>query len=191
MGSARTDPKTGRTTITLPWGEKYAIHAEAHCYFGLSENIDLTADSLREYQEIERNLYMVYLDTEVVDIKLNIFFDKDSAILKPESFPDLNRAIKLFNDYPSCIIQEISGYTCDLGSPAHNLDLSKRRADAVKMYLIEKGIDIMKIKKVKGYGQKNPICTDENPTEECREKNRRVEIRVIKKGGCNEKYSQH
>jgi OOP family OmpA-OmpF porin len=73
---------------------------------------------------------------------------------------------------------EIAGYTDSEGDDKHNLELSRRRAEAVEEYLIEKGIPENRIV-AKGYGKENPIAS--NDTEEGRAENRRVEFVVIKK----------
>ncbi len=76
----------------------------------------------------------------------------------------------------------IEGHTDSIGSKSYNLKLSKKRAESVKKYLMEKGIDEGKIETV-GYGEEKPI--ESNSTEEGRAKNRRVEIKVYKECGKN------
>jgi OmpA-OmpF porin, OOP family len=65
------------------------------------------------------------------------------------------------------------GYTDSIGSDAYNEKLSQRRAEAVKQYLVQKGVDPSRIA-VRGLGKTNPVAT--NATAEGRAENRRVEI---------------
>ena len=71
----------------------------------------------------------------------------------------------------------IEGHTDNTGVAEHNLQLSQERADAIKAYLIRKGVKAKRLE-AKGYGQTRPI--ESNDTERGREINRRVEINVAK-----------
>ena len=71
----------------------------------------------------------------------------------------------------------MSGYTDNSGDAASNLELSKRRAEAVKAYLIEKGVSENRLT-AKGFGINNPRA--DNTTKEGRAQNRRVELTIIK-----------
>ena len=68
---------------------------------------------------------------------------------------------------------EIRGYTDSVGSAASNLNLSQRRAETVRDYIVERGIDIGRLRAI-GYGEANPIAS--NLTKEGRAKNRRIEF---------------
>ncbi|MFH1050860.1 MAG: OmpA family protein [bacterium] len=173
VGMARTNPANGEYKITLPHGELYAFRGESVGYWGISENMDLRADSLRNYNEIEKNLSLSPYDT----LKVNVFFDLNLSELRQESFPDLNRAAKLINDNPRWNVK-VEGHTCDRGTTPFNKKLSKDRAKSVEDYLTREGIDIKRINS-EGYGESKRICLD--TLEVCREKNRRVEIIIDKK----------
>ena len=71
------------------------------------------------------------------------------------------------------MLVEIRGYTDATGSRSYNMRLSQRRAESVKNWLVEKGIDASRITAI-GYGPDNPI--DSNDTPEGRERNRRIEF---------------
>jgi len=101
-----------------------------------------------------------------------IRFDYDSAILPISSYPALDAAAADLRS--SSVVIQLEGYASSEGTAAHSLNLSKDRANSVKMYLINSGIDAKRIK-VKGYGETNPIAS--NDTEEGRTLNRRVEIK--------------
>jgi len=99
-----------------------------------------------------------------------VFFDNDSATIKPESYPDLDRAVQLLqtNDRLNATIE---GHTDSNGSDAYNLRLSQRRADAVRQYLVDKGVNASRLAAV-GRGESQPIA--DNATTEGRAQNRRV-----------------
>src|SRR5690606_38962524 len=105
----------------------------------------------------------------------NLFFDFNKAVLKEESFSELNRMIDLMNKTSSMKV-EITGHTDSDGPAAYNLKLSERRARAVASYLTNKGINKSRIK-VKFYGEEKPSHT--NDTHEGKSKNRRVEFKIL------------
>ena len=99
-------------------------------------------------------------------------FDLDRAELRPGASDTLSPVVDFLNDYPEVSVL-IAGHTCWLGSNEHNLDLSRRRADAVADYLVSQGIDRDRLF-VAAEGESQPI--DTNLTEEGRQSNRRVEV---------------
>jgi outer membrane protein OmpA-like peptidoglycan-associated protein len=101
-----------------------------------------------------------------------INFEFGKATLLPSSVDTLNTVAAGLLANPEIKI-EISGHTDNLGSDTYNIDLSKRRADAVKQFLVSKGIVEERIKTI-GYGSKKPIAT--NKTTKGRAKNRRIEF---------------
>ena len=108
-------------------------------------------------------------------------FTFDSATLKqPQT--KLDSIADLLRDNPSVSNVRITGYTDRLGSDAYNLKLSQRRADAVKTYLVGKGIDGSRLA-TSGKGEADPVvqCTDKNRAAliKCLEPNRRVEVEDI------------
>jgi OOP family OmpA-OmpF porin len=109
------------------------------------------------------------------EIKLpGVVFETNKADLKPESIPVLEGAIATLKRYPELGI-EVAGHTDSRGSDALNLDLSNRRAATVLKFLIDGGVP----NKVtsRGYGERQPIAS--NNTEEGRQQNRRVVLRVL------------
>ena len=112
------------------------------------------------------------LDEEGHVAVYGIHFDTDKATLKLGAEKVLIEMVRLMKNYPSLKI-EIQGHTDNTGSPEHNLDLSKRRAETVKKFLLTYGVpgDHMI---PEGYGEGKPV--ESNETEEGRTKNRRVEL---------------
>lgn len=106
----------------------------------------------------------------------NIFFDFDRDVLKDESIPELQKLIRLLDEYPSIRV-EIGAHTDAEGSDAYNVDLSERRARSVVGYLVSEGIEPNRLLS-RGYGESTPIATNE--TEEGRALNRRVEFRLVR-----------
>jgi outer membrane protein OmpA-like peptidoglycan-associated protein len=99
-------------------------------------------------------------------------FDFDSAALKPEAKELLSRIAGVLLASEGYRI-EVHGHTDDVGTAAYNLQLSERRAEAVKRYLVESGIE-EEIITVKGFGKTSPLGS--GTTEQDRARNRRVEI---------------
>ena len=106
-----------------------------------------------------------------------ILFDTGKASIKFESAEVLNQIINVLKKFPKSRFR-IEGYTDSTGKKAKNITLSQNRADAVKIYLIQGGIDQSRLESI-GYGPEKPIAS--NKTRKGRELNRRVEINLIKK----------
>jgi outer membrane protein OmpA-like peptidoglycan-associated protein len=106
----------------------------------------------------------------------NILFEQSKAELMPSSFVGLDKLYKLLSANPTLEI-EVSGHTDNQGDESKNLILSQHRAEAVKQYLVNKGIAANRII-AKGYGSQFPIGM--NDQEETRKLNRRVEYKIIK-----------
>jgi len=104
-----------------------------------------------------------------------INFRRNSADIKASSFPLLKEAVGVFKEYPTLRV-EISGHTSDEGKRDFNMKLSRKRAEAVKLFLVSAGIDESRIGTV-GYGPDKPIA--DNDTKEGKEKNRRIEFRLL------------
>lgn len=104
----------------------------------------------------------------------NITFDTNSASLRP-GFLDVMHAVSLvLTEYDKTII-EIMGHTDSDGSDAFNLDLSRRRAQAVGNQLVGKGVASMRIV-TEGFGEKYPVASNDTP--DAKQLNRRVELRL-------------
>ena len=101
-------------------------------------------------------------------------FESNRDVLKPVSFPLLEDVYRLLQIHPESTLF-LEGHTDSSGDPVANIDLSYRRADAVKRWLMEKGISETRIE-TEGFGDEMPI--DSNDSEEGRSRNRRVEFRL-------------
>ena len=105
-----------------------------------------------------------------------ILFDTGKASIKFESAEVLGQILAVLKKYPNSRFN-IEGHTDSVGKRAKNIELSQNRADAVKIYLIQGGIDQSRLES-KGYGSDRPIASNKN--KKGRELNRRVEINLIK-----------
>ena len=113
--------------------------------------------------------------TEKVTFAADVFFDFDKSVLKPEGKAKLDELVAKLKGIALEVIIAI-GHTDSIGSVEYNLKLSVRRAEAVKAYLVSKGIEPNRIY-TEGKGKSQPIA--DNRTAEGRAKNRRVEIEVV------------
>ncbi|MEM6815589.1 MAG: OmpA family protein [Bacteroidota bacterium] len=105
----------------------------------------------------------------------NIYFEFDDTQIKKESLPILNRLLQLLQSSPNLKI-EIAGHADNIGSNQINKIVSQRRAESVKKWLVQKGIDANRIL-ARGYGKEIPLATNDDEFEG-RELNRRIEIIV-------------
>jgi len=103
------------------------------------------------------------------------FFDFDKAVLKPEGRAKLDDLVDKVKGINLEVIIAV-GHTDSIGSNAYNQKLSVRRSEAVKAYLVTKGIEKNRVY-TEGKGEAQPVA--DNKTGEGRAKNRRVEIEVV------------
>lgn len=106
----------------------------------------------------------------------NIYFDIGKSAIKPDSRPVLDEAVKYMKENPR-VRFEIQGHTDNVGSEEFNQKLSDERAEAVRAYMIEKGIAAERLT-AKGYSMSVPAAP--NDTKEGRAKNRRIEFKPIR-----------
>lgn len=108
-----------------------------------------------------------------------VIFDFDTARLNVGAEKILVRVAQLLNASPGFVV-ELQGHTDSLGNAEYNQQLSYRRANAVRAFLMKEGVDPARLK-AKGYGQSRPIASNDNP--EGRATNRRVEMHVLEGTG--------
>ena len=152
----------------------YTIDAPVVKVVELEEVItEVVEEEVLEEVKIPKSISCQASFTELLANK-KIHFEYDKAFIKKSSYELLDSLISVANGCPNSKI-EIEGHTDSDGSKQYNQKLSYRRADAVKVYLIQRGIQSDRLKAI-GYGEINPVAT--NKTKDGKEQNRRIEFNV-------------
>jgi outer membrane protein OmpA-like peptidoglycan-associated protein len=172
-GTSSTENGTGEYTLFLEKNYVYGIDAAVNKYISLSYFVDTKEIDSTHIKTLDLYLFPVQVGTTIpLD---NLFFKSSSADILPESATELNRIAGILMEYPGMKLQ-ITGYTDNTGTAAFNQTLSKQRAEAVKKYLIGKGLSNVHFETV-GMGTAHPVAT--NASASGRQKNRRVEITIL------------
>jgi outer membrane protein OmpA-like peptidoglycan-associated protein len=109
-----------------------------------------------------------------------IFFDFDRDTIKPISFPVLDEVVRVLKARPDIKRMRVEGHTDNKGTDQYNLDLSRRRAQSVMVYLVEHGIEPWRLSSA-GFGLRCPIMP--NDTSDRRAQNRRVDFIITEQEG--------
>ena len=123
----------------------------------------------------------VVVTLKAIQINEKVFFEKNKAKIQEQSFDLLNEVAQVINDNPRIKVIEIQGHTSTEGSEAHNQQLSEARAEAVRGYLLERGVTPERLTS-KGYGESTllvPLDEDGEESAEAKERNRRVEFIIL------------
>ncbi|MCK4256187.1 OmpA family protein [candidate division WOR-3 bacterium] len=163
----QTDAETGTYRIELPPGT-YTVKIKSEGYVAEGAVVTLSAK-----QTVEREFKLFKKGERI--ILHGIKFATNSAEVKPVSYPILDESVALLKEH-STIKVEVAGHTDAVGSDVYNLNLSNRRAESVRDYLILHGIEAERLI-ARGYGENQPIAS--NDTEEGRAQNRRIEFRIL------------
>jgi outer membrane protein OmpA-like peptidoglycan-associated protein len=176
-GSKRvaTADAEGQVTLLLPKGQTYIPHYLAYSNWVSSES-ELTTPSKPGLLTLSLTLQFDYEMTPGQTIELkNTLFETGSATLKPTHTQELGLLADFLKAHKEFRLL-IEGHTDNVGRPEDNLRLSQARADAVKQFLVRKGVEAHRLQ-TKGWGDTKPIA--DNATPEGRAKNRRTEISEI------------
>lgn len=171
--TARSD-KSGQYSLSLPSAESYSLDCNLHGY----RKYSVLLEPVPGADKMLHNVVLEPLEVGRSYIYENILFDYDVAVIRSESF-------RILDDMTLTLLSnarfraEIAGHTCDNQYTAkRDLELSQQRADAVVDYLVGKGVERSRLV-AKGYGRTMPIA--ENETEAGKQKNRRVELKILDK----------
>jgi OmpA-OmpF porin, OOP family len=175
-GNGLSNPTDGAFKMVLPYNKNYLIRAQADHFFAISENFNLDSLIKAGYKEIHKDLYLVPIEIGSVVRLNNVYFDFDKWFLRPESFVELDRVVKMLEENPAVEI-EMSAHTDSRGSDEYNFKLSDNRARSVVAYILSKGISATRIIS-NGYGETKPVVP--NDTDDNRQLNRRVEFTILK-----------
>jgi len=113
-------------------------------------------------------------DLLAVSLKGDVTFDYNSAAVRPGLYAEIERISNVLMKYPQTVIR-VEGHTDSSGSESYNMDLSQRRANAVKDLIVQRGVSAYRIETMP-YGESLPVA--DNSTEAGRAMNRRVEIKI-------------
>jgi outer membrane protein OmpA-like peptidoglycan-associated protein len=124
--------------------------------------------------------------TKDLKILQRVFFDTGKATIKKKSFPLLNAVSLVLKGNPGITLVEVQGHTDDVGNDNMNMKLSDARANAVRNFLVGKGIDATRLR-AKGYGETQPAQGIDSlrggNLRKARDKNRRVQFEILKRDG--------
>lgn len=168
-----SDSTTGEYTLVITEGKEYAVYVNRKNY--LFESLNFDYKKAQSFDPVTLDIYLTPIKAGSRVTLNNIFFATNSYQLEDKSLVELNKLINFISHNPTQRI-ELSGYTDNIGSVESNMKLSMMRAKTVYDYLITKGVKASFIT-YKGYGANNPVA--DNNTEEGRQKNRRLEIKVL------------
>jgi len=118
---------------------------------------------------------LVEIKKDRIVIKQQVHFASAAYKVLPDSFPLLDQVALVLRDYPAMKVS-VEGHTDSVGPEAMNMKLSQARADAVKGYLVKKGVAEERLESI-GFGPTKPIAS--NKTEQGRTQNRRTEFRIV------------
>lgn len=141
---------------------------------GARVSVDGTKDGL---EHVQRD----FEDASRTDRGILVTFDSDllfplnSSYLTDQAKTEIDKLVSLLRDYPGASLI-VDGHTDATGTAEYNQWLSEKRAESVKNYAVERGLDAGKIT-TNGYGQSKPVAP--NNTKEGRQENRRVEVTIV------------
>ncbi len=192
IGEFQADPETGRVVAVVPEGIKTKVRVEGEGV--VSRPVEIEAKTppktdkstgtkpspASETTKTETTTTSISLNAVNIEKAIeegqtysfpDLLFDYDSDRVNAPFYGELDQIAAALQESGTGIT--VAGHTDDQGSDSYNNDLSQRRAEAVKAYLVGKGIDPSKIQPI-GYGESQPVA--DNSTSEGQAQNRRVEI---------------
>jgi len=169
------DKKTGKYAVstTVESNDKFILTVNSDGTFFDTYEINPNDSTYKPPTKINIELHTVEKELPI-ELK-TVNFETNSAELNQESIICINQLIT-FLEVNSALVIKIHGHTDNVGSSVANLELSRLRAKAVKDYLIEHGIDKVRVSS-EGFGEKKPVAS--NDTEIGKANNRRVEFIVV------------
>jgi OmpA-OmpF porin, OOP family len=157
--------------IAMDHSKDYILTVRAEGYSPFITTIKTTTDQKMVEQTIE-----LVPETVKSLIRLDkLIFEQSSATITATSYEELDNLVNMLQRNNNMTIR-LEGHTDFRGNARENMKLSERRVEAVKNYLVGKGINKNRIQ-TKAFGGKNPLTKEEDM--ESRSKNRRVEVRIL------------
>lgn len=161
----------GKFSMLLPIGDTYLVE-----YKDFMEKVDYNEFTIPAKQSKYTMEITISYEPARVIVLQNVEYDFNKSTIRPSSYNTLNDLVEVMTNKPKLII-EIGGHTDDVGSDESNQILSLDRANAIKQYLVNKGVKADRIQ-TKGYGETQPIA--DNTKDDGRQKNRRTEVKIVK-----------
>lgn len=167
--------RSGKFRIALEPGKIYTFKASAKGFGDEIWQLD-PAEAPAGQRTFEHDFRLSPLTEGKTFTLENIYFETSSYKLLPESFGELDGFVRILAENPNLQIR-VEGHTDSVGDFDKNVELSRQRAESVKQYLVGKGIAGERIE-TKGFGPTRPVA--KGGSDEQRQKNRRVEIVILK-----------
>ncbi len=149
---------------------------------GLPDLIDVCPDEAEIYNGFEdddgcpdQGKPLVAVTAAAIEIFEKVYFDYNRATIKEVSYPLLEIVADVIKRHPEILLVEVGGHTDSDGGDDYNKKLSDKRANAVRKFLMDAGVDGDRLTAV-GYGEEQPI--DTNSTDDGKANNRRVEFLI-------------
>lgn len=168
----------GGTQIDMNPDERMALDAENKnlAFWAKTKRIAYYLfDDFAVVEDVETNIEQAFLKDKKFQMPSALLFDTGQSILKPESEPTIAALAEVLIKNTTLRI-EIGGHTDNVGSEHNNQQLSEQRAQSLFQALLDKKVPPAQLR-WKGYGESQPLAT--NDTETGRQKNRRVECRMM------------
>ncbi len=184
---SKDNPDGNRFDFSLETDKAYFVEVTRDGYY--PESFEFNTVGIVENHDVKRNVTLtpkpVEIETETITvtepIRLNnIYYDFDDDQILPDAEKDLSILQDLLNRYPDMVI-ELSSHTDAQGSDPYNEDLSQRRAESARSWLIDKGIDPDRVKAV-GYGERfilNECVNGVKCDDDQHRFNRRTEFKIL------------
>lgn len=155
----------------------YKISADREGYVYQAQQIRIEGATEKE-STVARTISLQPISIGVTSVLRNLFFDAGKTTISKESYSELGGFENMMKQNPGIRV-EISGHTDDIGDNTLNKNLSQIRANAVKTFLVAKGIDPKRLVAI-GYGETRPLVSNDDE-DGGREINRRVELKILNK----------
>lgn len=174
MGMIKSSSE-GQFEMFLVKGAEYDFKFAQSGFEKLTEKLTVTSDN----DENEKNINFYITPEEEPELMTleNLIFARGSDQISESSYASLDELVAYLNDRPSMVIQ-LEGHTDFAGNAEANMALSQARVEAVKDYLVDKGVKKNRLF-TKAFGGTQPLTQER--TDEAKTRNRRVEVRVLRR----------